>query len=158
MQERIFSQILKNNPKIDQKYARRLASVIVDKSNKYGISARTYAAILMQESAYKLTATNITCGYVDTFNDERESTCVITDFGISQIHYKNLKRFNLDKKRLTTDLAYSVDAGAKILASYSKYSRTEPETWYSRYNCGVKSKSYLRDTCLVYKSKVDRYL
>lgn len=155
-QQKILRQILKNNPRINQKYAHKLAKVIVSKSVKYKIPARTLTAILMQESAYNLSAKNITCG-IKTSDSDKE-TCIVTDFGISQIHYKNIKRFGFNKKRLVTDLDYSVDSGAKVLATYSRYSKTEPKSWYSRYNCGVKSKSYLRDECILYKSRVDRYM
>ena len=152
----LYQQILKNNPKIDSTYAARLSNLIADASRNHGIPAKIYAAILMQESAYNLSAQNKTCGLKGL--DSEETSCVITDFGISQIHYKNLKRFGLDKKLLVTDLQYSIDAGAKVLATYSRFSKTEPKTWYARYNCGTKSKSYKREVCLIYKSRVDRYL
>lgn len=110
----------------------------------------------MQESAYKLGAANRICGLRSLASDQE--SCVITDLGISQIHYLNVKRFKLDKHRLMTDLDYSVDSGAMILAEYSRYQKEEPKTWYSRYNCGTRKFSQIQERCLVYKTRVDKYL
>jgi hypothetical protein len=153
---RILKQILKNNPNIDRSYAEKLSVVIEEKSKKYKVPPRIFTAILMQESAYRLRATNKTCGLRNLAS--AGESCVITDIGISQIHYLNVKRFNLDKQRLTTDLEYSVDSGAMILAQYSRYQKREPKTWYSRYNCGTRKFSKIQDLCLVYKTRVDKYL
>lgn len=101
-------------------------------------------------------ATNKVCGLRNLASSGE--TCVITDLGISQIHYLNVKRFGLDRNRLMTDLDYSVDSGAMILAEYSKYQKEEPKTWYSRYNCGTRKFSQIEDRCLVYKTRVDKYL
>lgn len=155
-QSLVLKQILKNNPKINKQYAEKLSRVIIEKSKKYRIPAGVFAAILMQESSYKLEAKHTHCGYASI--DSELETCVVTDFGISQIHHLNLGRFNLDKKKLVTDLDYSVDAGAMVLASYLRFQKREPKTWFCRYNKGIRSFDEIKDDCLFYKSKVDRYL
>lgn len=109
----------------------------------------------MQESRYDLAAKRKHCG----LDAETETTqvCVITDYGISQIHYKNLKRFNFDKERLLTDLQYSVDAGAQVLSQYSKYARHQPKSWPCRYNQGLRRYSLIEDGCRTYMVSVQRY-
>jgi hypothetical protein len=110
----------------------------------------------MQESTYTLDAIHVYCGFLNP-DDEKES-CVRTDFGIAQIHYKNLSRFKLDRNMLTSDLDYSVEAGARILADYAKFQKREPKTWFCRYNQGLRPFSEIKEDCLAYKSKVERYL
>ncbi len=106
----------------------------------------------MQESTYKLDSIHATCGLL-RLEDSQES-CIMTDFGIAQIHYKNLSRFHLDKVKLTTDLDYSVDAGAMILAQYKHYQKREPDMWWTRYNCGTGKLDTIKYACLQYQKSV----
>lgn len=109
----------------------------------------------MQESSYELAAKNKKCGLEETGQYE---TCVVTDYGIAQIHYKNLSRFNLDKYKLVSDLTYSVEAGAMILANYKRFKEREPDAWYARYNVGVRPLSKVKTKYLEYKANVERYM
>ncbi len=108
----------------------------------------------MQESSYILVKIGTTCG----LGPNNVEVCVKTDFGISQIHYKNLDRFSLDKRKLITDLSYSIDAGAKVLGTYNRYQSNEPSTWFCRYNVGNRNTPTIKRICLDYKNKVDKYL
>jgi Transglycosylase SLT domain len=148
----LLKQILKNNPKLDKSFAAKLSLVIAAKSAKYKVPAKILSAILMQESSYQLDSINVSCGLL-RFEDTQQS-CIMTDFGIAQIHYKNLTRFNLDKVKLTTDLDYSVDAGAMILAQYIRYQKREPEMWWTRYNCGTGKLDTIKFVCLQYQKLV----
>lgn len=122
--EIIYYKILKNKPTIDKTYARELASVIVDKASKHNISAIKYAAILAQESGYKLNSIN---------HKSR-------DYGISQINHRTAKAFNIDTNRLLNDLEYSVEAGLIVLADFKKrYGHREDDYW-SRYNSSNRTK------------------
>lgn len=152
----LFQQILKNNPKIDKEFALKLSVIIQAKGKKYNIPPKLLSAILMQESTYMLEAIHVYCGFL--LPDDEKESCVRTDFGIAQIHYKNLSRFKLDRNLLTADLDYSVDAGAKLLADYTRFQKKEPKTYYCRYNQGNKPFKDIKEDCLAYKSKVDRYL
>lgn len=156
IQQEVLSQIQKNNPSLDQAYAEKLAQVIVEKSIKFRIPANVFTAILMQESGYNVAAKAVKCGFVNETSEEKK--CVITDFGISQIHHKNISRFKFDRKKLLSNLEYSVDAGAKVLSTYTRYSHKEPKTWFCRYNTGTRSFKKIKENCLEYKHKVDRYL
>lgn len=109
----------------------------------------------MQESRYKLNATRITCGL--TTGKRHKKVCIATDFGISQVHFKNIERFHLDKDRLLTDLEYSVDAGAMIMSQYTKYRVQEPETWTCRYNVGTSPFDKIQDGCAVYLASISRW-
>lgn len=113
----------------------------------------------MQESNYKLSAIRTICDKEDDDGDDTETaTCFVTDYGISQINFKNVKRFHLNKYRLLNDLKYSVDAGAMILAEYSRYQHREPVTYFCRYNQGTKPFNQVKSGCLSYLSSVQRWL
>jgi hypothetical protein len=111
---------------------------------------------MMQESGYSLTAEGERCG-LDVGNQDQEK-CIIIDLGLMQVNYKNLKRFKLDRTKLVSDVEYSVEAGTRILATYKRYAAKEPQTWMCRYNTGTAPYEKIRENCLDYKSKVDRYL
>lgn len=150
----IYCQIKKNSPSINGQYAMQLSNIIYKMHKKYGIPSNIFTAILMQESKYTLTAKGRHCGYTKDF----KKICVYSDYGISQIHYKSAELWKFDVERLTKDLEYSVEAGAKILQYFMKrFEQNEPDKWYSRYNCGTAS-NVDRDICKEYKTAVDRYL
>jgi soluble lytic murein transglycosylase-like protein len=118
---KVTSQVTKNNPNITKLKAREIASIIVKKAKKHRIPKDIFTAILAQESMYKVSAKNCT-----------GKNC--TDIGISQIHYKTIKRYGFNKKRLLTDLEYSIEAGCIVLKDFmNRYSHKE-KNWYSRYN------------------------
>jgi hypothetical protein len=109
----------------------------------------------MQESQYKLDTVSYIC---DTDEIGNKANCRFRDLGIAQINRTNLPRFKLNKSRLLSDLEYSVDAGALILASYRRFERREPKTWICRYNTGTGHYVDIELDCLNYKRQVDRYL
>lgn len=132
----IFEQVLKNHPGIDRKYARDIAKAIQKVAIEFGIKPQRLAAILAQESMYTLNAVN------------KKSK----DYGIAQINHKTIESFGFDKKRLLTDLEYSVKAGAIVLADFKRmYGHKEKDYW-TRYN---SSKPERRAE---YKQLVARYL
>lgn len=150
----VYCQILKNSPRIDKKYALRLSDLIYKHSKANSIPAKVYTAILMQESAYKLSAVNTKCG-LDY--KRKHPTCVWVDFGISQINYKTAVSYGFDIEKLTTDLDYSVKAGAVALSYFKKRYSSSESKWYARYNCGTKP-GINRKTCQKYIKEVDRWL
>lgn len=87
----------------------------------------------------------------------KEEAKICTDFGISQIYYKTAKRFDFDLERLTNDLDYSVEAGARVLNGFMEMYEAKDADWWVRYNCGTKGTTK-RDTCQIYKKLVERYL
>ena len=77
---------------------------------------------------------------------------VCTDFGISQIYYKTARSFDFDLELLTTDLTYSIEAGAKVLVDFKKrYGRRELD-WWTRFNASSPIKRQK------YKELVERWL
>lgn len=135
----IYSQIIKNSPKIQKNYAAKLSNVIFKVTNEMGINPKKYAAILAQESMYRLNAKNC-----------KNNKC--HDYGIAQINKKTIKHFNFDEQKLLTDLEYSIKAGAIVLANFKKlYGHKEKDFW-TRYNASnpLKRKRY--------KELVIRYL
>lgn len=176
----IYAQIIKNKPSIDKKYAMKLSNIIYKMHRKYHIPSRIFAAILMQESGYTLKINGCHKGLMrkmteeearnkcHTFNVEKFSKCFVdntkyvevkicSDFGISQIYFKTAERFGINIYKLTTDLEYSVEAGAKVLANFMEKYEARDNDWWTRYNCGTRG-STDRDTCQVYKQLVERYL
>lgn len=105
--------------------------------------------MLMQESAYKISAKNIRCGISMTTG---EKDCVVVDYGIGQINYKTIKHFKFDQTKLLSNLEYSVEAAAIVLADFKRmYGHKETEYW-TRYNSSTKSKRQ------IYKQLVARYM
>jgi soluble lytic murein transglycosylase-like protein len=132
----VNKQIIKNKPSISRTYAYMLSETIVKISKNYEISPRKYAAILMQESAYKLNAVNKTS----------------KDYGIAQINHKTALAFSLNVDRLLTDLVYSLEAGAIILSDFKKrHYKKEKEFYFTRYNTSNKQKR------INYQKLVQRY-
>jgi len=127
----VYRQIISNKPNIDKKQAKMIARHINMVNIKYKIPKRIYAAILMQESRYELGAINTKS----------------SDFGISQINKRTAKVFGFNTKRLTTDLRYSIEAGAIVLADFQRMYGKKESLWFTRYHHSKPSlrKKYLRD-------------
>lgn len=105
----------------------------------------------MQESSYRLNARGCHVGIPDDL-PKKDPLKVCSDFGMSQIYYKTAKGFGFEIERLTTDLEYSVEAGAIVLADFKKrYEHKEIDYW-TRYNASSRSKRN------IYKQLVERYL
>lgn len=111
----------------------------------------------MQESAYRLNAkgchfglqVNSISNFIGKNNPEVK---VCSDFGISQIYFKTAKAFKFEIDRLTTDLDYSVEAGAIVLADFKRMYGHRELDWYTRYNASSRGKRN------IYKNLVARYL
>lgn len=135
-QHPIYCQITKNKPKINKQYAMQLSNIIYKAAKKHQVKPSRLTAILAQESMYKL----------DAFNPKSK------DYGIAQINHKTAENFNFDVEKLLTDLEYSVNAGAIVLADFKRmYGHKEDDFW-TRYN---SSKPEKRE---VYKQLVMRFL
>lgn len=106
-------------------------------------------AMLMQESSYRISAQNVSCG-VSLSTGEKD--CVAVDYGIGQINHRTIKNFKFDQKKLLSDLNYSVEASAIVLADFKRmYGHKEDEYW-TRYNASNPEKRQ------VYKTLVARYM
>lgn len=125
-----------------------LSNIIYKYSRKYDIPANLYTAILRQESTYKLAARGCRWGLDENFKKVR--TCI--DFGMSMVNINTAEGFNFDIKRLTTDLEYSVECGAIVLADFKKRYFHKEEFWWTRYNA---STPYKRD---IYRNLVEDWL
>lgn len=151
----IYCQIIKNKPRIDRKYAMRLSNAIYISTRRYGIPSRIYTAILRQESAYKVDAVNCKEGFE---KGTKRITTVCADYGIAQVNYINIRAYGFDKERLLTDLEYSVDAGAMVLAWFYREFQAQEYDWWVRYNVGVRPKHKLKRNWKTYKRHVSRFL
>jgi len=160
LQHPIYCKIKENNPKLEKSYAMKLSNLIYKAANKYNIDANIYTAILAQESLYNLEAVNCTKGFRDPFPGEATIQVypyyhegkVCTDFGISQIHFKTIKSYQFDTKKLVSDLEYSVNAGAEVLSDMKRMYQSQETDYWTRYN---SSKRHKRE---IYKQLVERFM
>jgi soluble lytic murein transglycosylase-like protein len=114
----VYTQIVTNKPNIDKQKAEKIAKTIKKVRKQYRLPAGILTAILMQESSYRLNAVNKSS----------------SDYGIAQINVRTAKHFEFDTERLLTDLEYSIEAGAIVLADfYKRYGHREKD-WFTRYN------------------------
>lgn len=135
----IYHQIIKNNPKINKRYALELSNKLHSISFKYRINPKKYAAILAQESMYILGAKNCKGG-------------ICVDFGIAQINKNTASAYGFDINKLTSDLEYSLVAGAIVLSDMKKMYSSKEIDWWTRYN----SSNYTKRK--KYQTLVARYL
>ena len=131
----ILVQIKHNNKELSNEYAEKIADIVYTKSLELNVDPRLVAAILMQESHYKLSAVN------------KKSA----DYGIAQINKHTVKSLRLDKSRLLSDLGYSITAGVTVLASLKHYSASDSKWWGRYHNRHLKEK-------IKYITMVSRYL
>jgi len=173
----IYCQIKKNSLHISTKQAYHLSNVIHKAARKHRIPTRIFVGILAQESGYRLGAQGCHRGlalnpaygkrtalcYVSfdiksdlktCVNQEKkyEEVRICSDFGIGQIYFKTAKSFGFDIALLTTDLEYSINAAATVLADFQKRYSAREVDWWSRYNARNKIKRR------IYKELVERYL
>lgn len=138
--DRIYNQILNNKKSgITKQDAKRIAEQVVESALGEGISPTVYAAILSVESNYVLWETNT----------------VTQDYCMAQVNIFNIKYYKLDILRLTWDLKYCLDAGAKVL-SYFIYRYKNLDEAIMRYNCGTAPKCIKQKRVKNYLSKVKR--
>lgn len=131
----VYNQVLRNNPNVDTNMAKSISIMVVEASDKFNIDHNLYAAILMQESRYKLSAIN-----------HRSQ-----DYGIAQININTINAFKLSKQKLLTDLHYSINSGALVLSDFKKRHSNKEEYYWTRYNASKPTKR------LIYKNLVARY-
>lgn len=147
----IYCQIIENKPSINKTYAMHLSNVIYRYSKLYKIPAKVYTAILAQESIYRISAVNCHTGVVvDDKGNRIEKVC--TDFGISQIWWKTALSYGFNLDLLVSDLEYSVEAGAIVLADFMRRYAHSDKFWWTRYN---SSQPVNRE---IYRQLVSRYL
>ena len=138
----------------------KVSNAIYKISKKYKISANLYAAILMQESRYSLIAKGCSSGLQKIpgiFGTEYQEIRVCSDFGIAMINYKTARNLNININRLTIDLEYAIEAGARVLVGIQKHFGHKETDWWVRYNCGYKGTTQ-RTSCIIYKNLTERYL
>lgn len=133
-----LQQVLKNAPNIDIVHAANIVKHTIRLSAKHKVPADAVLALMMVESSYRL---NIVAG---------------ADYGILQVNAYNIRALKLDKKRLLTDLAYSIESGIRVFAwFYRTYGLKEG---IIRYNVGTAPGADQWKTGKRYFNKVVKYL
>lgn len=159
-----YCQIVKNAPHLDRDTALQISNIIHKISSKHKVPVRIFTGILAQESNYKLEAKGCHKGLIKEevepkyLSLKRESSYVIkeikvcADFGIGQIYYKTAEGFGFDIYKLTSDLEYSIEAAAIVLADFQRRYSAREVDWWTRYNASSNIKRK------IYKKLVERYL
>lgn len=145
--DEILEHIQKNKPDINDKYAVKIAKQIKKYSNLHDIDYKIISAIMMQESSYDHTAKQCRKGYTD--DNKLKKVCL--DFGIMQVNHVNIRKFELDLVKITTDLDYSIKAGMTLLV-YTKKLHGKKKNWWLYYH------SYNKELQNIYRKKVERWL
>lgn len=115
-------------------------------ARKHRVSEHLLAAILGTESNFKVGAKRRCV--------RRKRGCY-TDYGIGQIHISNIKARGWSKRRMLTDVNYSVEKAAIVLSEFQDRYAHREDLWFARYNCGTKS--LYRKTCMTYLHKLSRF-
>jgi hypothetical protein len=115
-------------PALTKEKSRKLAKAIERETDKHDLDWRLVTAILFQESSLR----------VDPQNCLTNPNRCTGDYGIGQVRYSIWsKKFDIDKKRMMTDLDYSVKISVKVLADYRMRYGNKELNWYTRYHSGT---------------------
>lgn len=139
---KVANQIKTNKPDIDMKYAKALAESIHKHSKDHKIDPGLVAAILAVESMYDHKAYN-----------KRSK-----DYGIAQINIKTVSRYKLDKKKLLSDIDYTIESGIKVLSYFHKRYSHKEKNWFVRYNVGTAKNATKSKAARQYHKLVTDYL
>lgn len=153
---RVYCHIKQIAPELSNSYTMQVSNAIYLAAKKYKVPAKILTAIYMQESRFKLNAKNCTKGLTE--GSDSIVMVVCSDFGLSQIHINTIKAYGFDVKRLTTDLNYSAEAGAKVLSHFHKRFGQKEPNWWVRYNTGYLSRKKYRRAFEKYEKDVSRWL
>lgn len=126
---RIVRVIKQLQPKLSDKEVETIATIISRNSAKTGIEWRLVVAILFQESSLKIDPQNCKVNF---------TRC--NDMGIGQVRYSVWgKELKIDKKRMVTDLDYSIGKVYKVLVHYRNAYGHKELNWFTRYHHGNPS-------------------
>lgn len=127
---RALKQLL-NNPILEAHF--------LEASRRHKLDPVLLASIAILESSLVL----------DAYNAKTQDHCML------QINTKTAKSLKLNTKRLKTDLAYCINAGAKVLSWFKRtYQTSEPYAWTCRYNTGTRLRP--GKACFKYLKKLDK--
>jgi len=119
-QPRMWNFVRNTNPHLDKSDVTYISKVLQEKAEQYDLDLVTFAAVVAQESSFKLN--------LEVCHGVR-GNC---DIGLGQISSFWVKTWKLDKKRLQYDIAYNLDVAARILKAAYDENPTEKKA-YSRY-------------------------
>lgn len=109
------------NPKLSHNDTVLIIHNVFKQSIKFGLDKDLMLSILAQESAFKLSAKSTT-----------------NDHGMAQINKHTIKRYNLNKNKLHTDIEYNTYAMSIVLNDFKKLYSHKEKDWYTRYNSPTK--------------------
>lgn len=145
--------MLKLNPEMDPKKAYHLSNIFSQLSKKYKIDPKLILSIAFQESSFKLDAVRKVTGLIyDIETSSYKTMRVGSDFCMMQIHISNIKKMNLNVKKLLKNPRYCIENGVKILAKYKRRFSKKTSIWWTHYNAKTKAKQK------IYLNKVSKHL
>jgi soluble lytic murein transglycosylase-like protein len=122
-QPKMYEFVKYTNPRLADSDVLYVAKVLQEKATEYGLDLITFAAIIAQESSFRLGVTQGNCNLNSPDNCDR---------GLGQISSFWVKKWSLDHNRLRYDVAYNLDVAARILKSVLDAHPDETKA-YSRY-------------------------
>lgn len=124
--------------------AKDLRPLIKSAAKRYNLDEQLLTAILTHESRLM----------VSKIGKNKDGT---KDYGIGQINERTIAAYGMDKHRLLTDEAYSIEQSAKVLAWFQK--SFKDAQWFCRYNVGTGKMTKKRQRmCIAYSHKVFIYI
>jgi soluble lytic murein transglycosylase-like protein len=107
-------------------------------ASQHDLDPELFVALIEVESQFK----------VGAFNARTR------DYGLTQINEYNVKALNLDRRRLLTDPAYNLNAGATVLKYFKRRYAHKEKLWYARYNCGTFTGTF-KSKCVKYANLIN---
>ena len=138
-----YCAIVKLKPKINKTFAMKLSNEIYKASKLYKLDPYRLVAIARQESYFKMSARNkhtkshktITCNEWEVCTNVVTTTVTTSDFGLFQFHISTMRTHDLDITKVMTDMPFTVNFAAKLLAHKMKIcEKLWPNTSWACYN------------------------
>ena len=153
----IYSQIIKNQPKIDKKYAMKLSNIIYKAAHKYKGDSVLAVAIATQETGIK--NKHRRQNVIQFFEKCDEEKCAedwkiirgVSDVCMFQFHVNTIVNYDIDPIKLKNDINYCVDWHFKLMNIKKKLCRKMNKPWA----CYHSKNKHLRN---MYIKLVERYL
>jgi len=153
----IYSQIVKNNPPIDKKYAMKLSNIIYKYAKKHSGDPTLAVAIATQETMLK--NRHRRQNVIQFFEKCDEEKCSedwkvvrgVSDVCMFQFHVNTIVNYNIDPIKLKNNIEYCVEWHFKLMKKKKKMCRKMKKPWA----CYHSKNKTLRN---IYISLVERYL
>ena len=146
---KLYCTIVKLKPKINKAFAMRLSNAIYKYSKQYNVDPYRAIAIMTQESGINMDARNTRsrtkthkeCDAWEKCTITKITTSETSDFGLFQFHINTMKHFDLDVRRVMTDMDFTTHFAIKMIRDKIRAcSKKWPDTPWACYNSATEGK------------------